>query len=473
MTLALFVVACGGDQEAPADTSGPDQTIVEDAPTTDPVDDVMEAETRVEPSAPAQGVLQLRVTHNMAEPGCLELGNCQLEFEAPAAETLNWVEALSQHGAMPVLHWDRPMPWTAFSEAPIGDMVDFYNGRMPPELLAYVEAYAAAFSVGGGYLALTPLSGARDAVKPQFVATGEVHVGQICDSMAPDKVFSVDLGDGLGPQEFNLGVSYLNFVRYMVQRLQPAYLALGIEVNLYEQKCAGHEGAFDDFTSLYRSTYDQLRQDGVSIPIFATFTLLELLGFHEDHCQGPLDFTPCDSARPELASPAPETCFPVHRTSVDALAEGDRLDILALSYYPDRLNTNVEGDVIMMQSADPVQGGECLAVSHLYDVPDPLEHLDLLDWDKAMAFAEIGAHSCTVPIYVPALNPGDNPFLLVLPGSISRQAHHLSKILDAASAHKMPFVVNAFLNDFLPMLPFVAQEEVLPPSMVALFNAFS
>ena len=471
--LALFVVGCSGGQESPADISGPEQMFIEDALTTDPVDDVVEVETRVEPSPPAQGVLQLRVTHNMAEPGCLGLGNCQLEFEAPAAETLNWVEALSQHGTMPVLHWDRPMPWIAFSEDPTGDMVDFYNGRMPAELLAYVDAYAAAFSVGGGYLALTPLSGARDAVKPQFIANGEVHVGQICDSMASDEVFSVDLGDGTGPQEFNLGVSYLNFVRYMVQRLQPAYLALGIEVNLYEEKCAGHEGAFDDFASLYRSTYDQLRQDGVSIPIFGTFTLVELLGYHEDHCQGPLDFTSCDSARPELPSPTPETCFPVHRTSVDVFDEGGRLDILALSYYPDRLNTNVEGDVIMMQSADSGQDGECLAVSHLYDVPDPLEHLGLLGWDKAMAFAEIGAHSCTVPIYFPALNPGDNPFLLVLPGSISRQAHHLSKIMDAAAAHKMPFVVNAFLNDFLPVLPAVAQEEVLPPSIVALVNAFS
>lgn len=152
--------------------------------------------------------------------------------------------------------------------------------------------------------------------------------------------------------------------------------------------------------------------------------------------------------------------------------KNNRLDILALSYYPDRLNTNVEGDVIMMQSADSGKDGECLAVSHLYDVP-PLEHLGLLGWDKAMAFAEIGAHSCTVPIYFPALNPGDNPFLLVLPGSISRQAHHLSKIMDAAGAHKMPFVVNAFLNDFLPVLPAVAQEELLPPSIVALVNAFS
>ena len=37
----------------------------------------------------------------------------------------------------------------------------------------------------------------------------------------------------------------------------------------------------------------------------------------------------------------------------------------------------------------------------------------------------------------------------------------------------MPFVVNAFLDDFPPIAPFAAQEGLLPASLAALFNAFS
>jgi hypothetical protein len=90
-----------------------------------------------------------------------------------------------------------------------------------------------------------------------------------------------------------------------------------------------------------------------------------------------------------------------------------------------------------------------------------------------MAFAEIGAQSCPVPIYFPAPLPTDTPLVMVLPGSPNRQAHYISTILEAATARQMPFVVNAFLNDFRPILPFVAREGLLTPSVVALFNAFS
>jgi hypothetical protein len=495
LTLMVLMFGCSGASKTPVDTAGsdsqngdpgadvpavPDISDVADTPSLDEgnkvdtnvVDmgnEVVDPDITVQPSVPAQGMLQLRITHNMAEPGCLELANCQLEMEVPASETPSWVEALTQYGNMPVLHWDRPMPWIAFSEDPIGDPVEFYNARMPTELREYVDAYAGAFSIGGGYLALTPLSGTRRAVKPHFVVGGEVPVGEDCDSMVPSQVFSVDLMGNAEPQDFTLGSTYLNFVRYMYARLQPAYLALGIEVNLYEENCKEHPGAFEDFATLYRWVYDKLREDGLQIPIFATFTLVELMGFDEENCQGPGDFAACGSPRPDLAIPDPIACFPVHRSSVDVLDEDDRLDILAFSYYPDLLNSNVENDAMIMQSGDSNGDGACVGMIHLADVPDPLEHLDLLGWDKPMAFAEIGAHSCPVPVYF----PGDVPFVLVLPGSPTRQAHYISTILEAATTQQMPFVVNAFLNDFLPMLPFVAREELLPAPVVALFNAFS
>ncbi|MBR58053.1 MAG: hypothetical protein CMH54_08520 [Myxococcales bacterium] len=461
------------DSSDAADTSSADEGNPIDTPGADTEEDVVDTDTITPPGAPAQGLLQLRVTHNMAEPGCVEQNNCGLDIEVSAAESAAWVEALSQHSNIPVLHWDRPMPWFAFSEDPVGDPVQFYNARMPIELREYVDAYAAAFSVGGGYLALTPLNGTRNAVKPQFVVGGESPVGAECDSMAPDQVFAVDLLGGLEPQDMILGSTYLNFVRYMYTRLQPAYLALGIEVNLYEEGCVDHPGAFDDFATLYHWIYDALRADGVEIPIFATFTLVDIMGFDENDCQGPGDFAACGSARPDFSSLDPATCFPIHRSSVDALDEGDRLDILALSYYPDHLRSSVEDDVLTLQSGDSNGDGPCVGVIHLADVPDPLDHLDLLGWDKPMVFAESGAHSCPVPLYFEPTVPGDDPLVLVLPGSPARQAHYMTTILDAATAHEMPFVVNAFLNDYPPLSPFVAREGIMPAPLVALFNTFS
>lgn len=64
--------------------------------------------------------------------------------------------------------------------------------------------------------------------------------------------------------------AYLNFCRRMIERFKPAYMAYGIEVNLY-----GGKPDFKDFKEFLAETYAALKKDYPRLPLCLTFVLAD------------------------------------------------------------------------------------------------------------------------------------------------------------------------------------------------------
>ncbi len=423
------------------------------------------------------GILQFDVRHNMQTDACRASLSCFLRIENES-DTPAWLSEIGAYANLAVLHWDRPIPWLAFEPPPPdgADPVAFYDARLDEGIRAWIDAFVPYFeSKPLRYLAVTPLDGMRQGLAPARLdeAHHEVPVAPACGPLLPDTVVEFQRPDTGATESFVVGDAYLHFVRYLLAKLHPDFVAIAIEANLLRVHCPER---WPELVALYGSVYDALRPDlDEHVRLFATLTLRELLAYDEDHCPGPLGFEqPCGSSPPPpRPQPDPLACFPLDRSAVDDLDEGGRLEILALSFYPDALLMDVTGEGATFRMArgltDPAE--QCDARARLRPFVDPFEALDRLEWHGPVAIAELGARSC--PIWVHVQGDAGEDWTVQLPGSATSQAFWLSRALEAARSRHFAFYVQTFLRDYPPLGLWTVQQSVLDPDVWSIFNGFA
>jgi hypothetical protein len=100
--------------------------------------------------------------------------------------------------------------------------------------------------------------------------------------------------------------AFVSYARYVALNYKPAYLALGVEINLYYDK---NKDAMDDFKSLYAEAYDAVKKISPDTQVTVTFQYEDLQGVLPTEDQHFADW-------PLLRSFAP------------------KLDVMAISTYP-------------------------------------------------------------------------------------------------------------------------------------------
>lgn len=69
--------------------------------------------------------------------------------------------------------------------------------------------------------------------------------------------------------------AFLSYAEYVALNYQPDYLALGVEINMYQQR---RPEDFDNFLSLYFEAYDIVKRQSPQTLVFPTFQMEELQG---------------------------------------------------------------------------------------------------------------------------------------------------------------------------------------------------
>lgn len=423
------------------------------------------------------GFLQFKVEHNLESPACLAGGNCALTFEAldsPAP----WLAQIRAASGLAVLHWDRALPWLVFDrDPPVGvDPVVWFDARLDAPTVAYVDAFAAHFAaLEKGYLAVSILSGQRDRLAPLHLAPGRARdFATRCPSFAPGTQPTIDPGNG--PQTFDLARSYRNFVLYLARKLEPDYVALMVEANLIETTCPARAA---ELYALYRAIHDEVESAlGPAPLLFATLSLPPLLAYDRAACYPTAAFVSCNEAPLPPAIPMSEgVCFPTNPTSIDALALGGRLDVLALSFYPDGLEMRRVPSELPRTRAflvpDWNSGGACTAALSFSEAIDPMAAIDRLGWTGPIAIAETSARSCATPLYLEVPGTGGaTPYVFEAPGSAASQAGWVAHTYHAAVDRDALFYVHAFLRDYPPIGTWIAEQGILAPELQSLLNTW-
>jgi hypothetical protein len=99
--------------------------------------------------------------------------------------------------------------------------------------------------------------------------------------ITPLNIFRTGIGgdwpSALGPACISnprLQAAFKNYARVVLAAMQPDYLALGGEVNMYALKPPkGCPGDFDAYVALYKETYDLVKSIRPDLPVFVTFQI--------------------------------------------------------------------------------------------------------------------------------------------------------------------------------------------------------
>lgn len=420
------------------------------------------------------GILQFRAQHNLEDNTCLP-DQCYLRLEEET-DTATWLDELAAVSNMAVLHWDRSIPWLAFDvDPPTGTRrTDFYDTRIDVGMLNWINAFAAHFNrMSYGYLAVSILSGQRD--RPQQFRVDETMNADVtgaCPSMAPGTQisFQYDPGSGQVNATFDLERSYTNFVMYLYDKLHPDALALMVEVNSFKEATAACAANWDGLAQLYRNIYDTIRpQVDSRTKVFATVVFQPLLDYDSDTCHGPLAFESCvgTPSPPSYGVPDPDICYPLDLSAVNDLNQGDRLEVLALSIYPDAFLMDVGSDNLIRlypETWDLVS--DCTQRAQAVPFLDPVAALDRFGWTKPIAIAELGARSDRTLRF-------QGGYLLQLLGDLTSQAFWLDHWLKAAKARDFAFYVTSFCDDYPAIGPWTVHDNVLDRDTYSLFNNFA
>jgi hypothetical protein len=420
------------------------------------------------------GILQYRGQHNLQDNTCLP-DHCDLTFEEET-DTAAWLNDLTSLSNMAVLHWDRPIPWLAFDENPPQGVsrIDFYDGRIDDRLRNWLDAFVVHFQrMSQGYVAVSLLNGERNGIQKYRVdETLEAEVTGPCPVLSPGTQIQFTYNPGSGPvtASFDLERSYTNFLMYLYDKLQPDYLALMVETNLYKEMSDPCPANWDSLVQLYRKIYDSVRpQVDSSTKVFATLTLQHLLAYDNNACPSPLVYEPCtgDPAPPTYAAPDPATCYPLDLTAISDLDQGNRLEILALSFYPDALLMDVADDNLIKLYPEDWDGvGECAVRAQALPFLDPTAALERFNWTKPMAIAELGARSDrTLQIR--------NGYLVKPPADLTSQGFWLDLFLSTALEKHFEFYVQSFSDDYDAIGPWTVQMGVLDAPTFSLLNNFA
>jgi hypothetical protein len=422
------------------------------------------------------GLLQFHVEHNLETNACVSHGDCSLHFEDETT-TATWLAELRRGSSLAILHWDRAIPWLTFDEDPPAgtSRSAFYDERLDSTLRGWLDAFVAHFAaLPVGYVAVTPLNGMRDRLSPlRGPGAVETDVTTACPVIEPDTVVSFQDSGGQ-PASFVLRRAYRNLVLYLWEKLGPDYLALMVEANIFKQTCPAE---WPGLVRFYRQIYDDVRGEvGVDPRLFVTLHHALLLGYTLEGCYGELAFDACGTAAEDHAYPAPDptSCYPLDADVVADLDQGGRLDILALSFYPDGL-TQAPGTgpaqdrILKVYPLDWDGAADCLMQAVLPPVVDPFAALDRLGWTKPVAISESSARSCPT---LSILDTGTSQVVLQLPASLSTQASWLDSMLADAADRRFEFFVQSFRRDYPPVGLWTVRAGVLTPTLFSVVNAW-
>jgi len=456
IAVLALLLGCSSGKSPGSDSAGPQ----------DSADDTGDTATRV----PIQGLLQFKVEHNLETDDCLARGDCHGQLEE-TDDVAGWLADIATDSTAPVLHWDRPIPWDVMATAAPSDAdpAAFHDARLDPDLVAWVDAFATRFSAQpGGYLAVSMLDGDRASPAPLWLGSDASQpVGSACMELGPGTRLDID------GEPVELSAAYAEFIRYLHAKLSPERLGLMVEVNMYETLCPSQWPAM---VALYHDIFDRTRATvGPEPALFATFTLVELLGYDPDACFGGLNWTACDDPvadPPEVTSG--EACFPLHTEPLLELADGDRMDILALSFYPHSMDLSppdVVLDLSLWEGGDEPAGDCSYQARHPnFSAGDgPLDQLDRLPWDGPMALAETSARGCSTWAYIVDGTSGTH-WWVDSPGSEANQEWWVRRLVEVSREREMDMLVGAFRNDYAPMGPWLVRDEVMDPSDWGLLN---
>ena len=422
------------------------------------------------------GMLQFRILHNLQDDSCVGRGDCFYSIEEED-QTDAWLDKIAADSDLAVLHWDRALPWLAFDEDPPpgASRTDFFDARIDDKLRFWINAFAAHFaSIPYSYLAVTPLHGLRNKLERcRINADLEVEITDACPDVGPGTVNQFEYDPGTGPvmASFDLERSYRNFVLYLYDKLRPDYFAIMIEVNMYKALCPAK---WNGLVDLYRTIYDTVRAEvDAETKVFATVVFQDLLDYEVEQCYGPLTFEPCVGAPGPPAYPVPDplNCYPLDLSAITDLDQGDRLEILALSFYPDNLlmATSANDNLLYAYPEDWDETSDCLMRAQLPPFLDPIAALDRFNWNKPVAIAELGARSCQTFQFV---DNGINRFIIQPQGDLTSQAFWFAHFLQSARQRKFEFYVQVFRDDYLPIGLWAERQGVLPENLYNVNNIF-
>lgn len=280
-------------------------------------------------------------------------------------EAVDWVQAhVATDGDLHAFHTLEGVPWVeALAEESYGVSV---LSKWGEQVGSVVPGHAV-------YLALTPLDDSRSQLAPYWGVTEHQPLPPPWDTATFDSP--------------DVKKAYLRFCEDAITFYQPDYLAIGIEVNLLARN---DPAAWPAYVELHRATYEALKASHPALPVFATFTGMELL--------------------PEATDADP---------SQQAAALADLLpytDVLAFSLYP-YMSAYLTGPL----------------------PADLWDRLAALAGGKPIAVAESGYPAEAFTLTTPPLT---------FEGTPEKQDAFLGAMLAAAESLKMPFVVNFVLRDY-------------------------
>jgi hypothetical protein len=163
--------------------------------------------------------------------------------------------------------------------------------------------------------------------------------------------------------------AFLAYVRYVAQNYEPAYLALGVEVNSYQHD---HPEDFERFVVLYHEAYEAVKQISPDTLVFPTFQYEELQGL-----------LPAGSPRPPqwyLLNRFTDRMDLLGVTSFPALAFDD-LTLVPDSYYA-QLRAFSDAPIALTSFGYPSEGGEADQARYLESTMEVAQQLamPLLVW---------------------------------------------------------------------------------------------
>jgi hypothetical protein len=299
-----------------------------------------------------------------------------------------------------------------------------------------------------------------------------VDVTDACPVLEPGTQisFQYDPGSGQVAASFDLARSHANFILYLYDKLQPDYLALMVEVNLYKEMAAPCPANWDGLARLYRHVYDVVRpQVDSQTSVFATLALQPLLDYNNETCHGPFAAEACTGtpSPPSYGVPEPANCYPLDLSAVSDLDQGGRLEILALSFYPDALWMDVADDNLLKLYPEDWDGvSDCELRAQALPFLDPVAALDRFNWTKPMAIAELGARSDRTMIF----NGG---YLIQPPADLTSQNFWLDHFLTAAKDRNFEFYVQSFSDDYVAIGTWTVDLNILDRDTYSLFNGFA
>lgn len=243
-------------------------------------------------------------------------------------------------------------------------------------------------------LSLTPLAGTRDRLAPRAFGDGERLLfdgtfGSPCQPLSErDDAAAVE-------------AAYDAYVDHMVERFDPSFLAISIEVDLYRRTCPS---AWSDLVTMLNRIYENQKNRTPGLPVFHTF-LADFLW---------------EAATPDAPCVGfDRSCVEENVAAMEALSG----DLFALSSYP--LGTRI------------VNGG----------LPDDFLTVFAELTGKPVAVAETGYQAFSLQDLDPE---GSGECVTALPSSLQDQRWWMEHLLDAAEEVRMPFVIWWSDHDLMP-----------------------